>query len=131
MENLIPISLFSMVLGIVWINSWFGADARNQIQQTIRYAIENGQTLTPETIQALGAPRSRANWDITAGAVLLALAGAFITLGIAIFLTDLSDWDILSIMTGVASFPGFVGGVLLWLGKKRKHDQDQNSCSPD
>lgn len=125
MEILIPLAPFIVVLGIVWIVSWQGTVNRRMTQETIREAIRSGQTLTPETIQALGHTEGRnKQWDLTTGAVLMAIAVAFVALGFALFLTDTSDTDILIILTGVATFPGLVGGVLYWLANKRKKEQD-------
>ena len=124
MELLIPLSPFITILGITWIICWYSALTRRLTHETIRTAIESGQQLTPESIKALGAPTTSSNWDITTGAILLAIAVAFIVLGIALFLARSDDWTIISLMTGVAAFPGFVGAVLFWLGQKRKNQRD-------
>ncbi|ALO45630.1 DUF6249 domain-containing protein [Pseudohongiella spirulinae] len=123
MELLIPLAPFLTLFGIVWIAYWFNAGNRKQVQETLRTAINSGQQLTPETIKALGAPVRNDDRDMTVGAVLIAIAAAFIILGLVIFIVQ-DQPEVALIMTGVASFPGLVGAVLCWLAKKRKPAQD-------
>ncbi|MCW5723568.1 MAG: hypothetical protein KIS81_01275 [Maricaulaceae bacterium] len=118
MELLIPLAPFIMVIAIVWLVYWFGSKNRRAVHETIRTAIQSGQQLTPETIKALGAPQAKKGGDVTSGVVLIAVALAFITLGWAI--QTVEGENAFVIMTGVASFPGFIGLALLGLAIARR-----------
>lgn len=120
MGLLIPLAPFLTVFGIVWIACWFNSGNRKQVQETLRAAINSGQQLTPETIKALGAPVHNKDRDTTIGAVLIAIAVAFVVLGLALFVTQ-GDSSLAIIMAAVASFPGLVGAVLCWLANRRNH----------
>ena len=112
---LVSIAPFLMVVAIVWIA--VSANARNR-QQTLRVVeegIRNGQTLTPDTIRALGMPRKDGNGDLKSGGILVAVAVALIILGFAIYGVE-GDSEVLYIMPAVASFPGLIGLVLVAFG---------------
>ena len=115
-DILVPISLFAMVVAIVWLSLHFGSKKKANILETVREAARNGQQLTPEVIQALGAKKDP-NGDLKSGGILIAIALAFITLGATMGATVPQDEvSMLMIMTGVAAFPGFIGLVLLGFG---------------
>lgn len=121
-DVLVPITLFAMVVAIVWLSMHFGSKNKANILETVREASKNGQQLTPETIKALGMKKN-GNSDFKAGAIMVAIALAFITLGFSIGAAEPSDADeIVPIMTAVAAFPGFIGLVLLafgWMNREK------------
>jgi uncharacterized protein DUF6249 len=121
---LVPISLFLMVLGIVWISVNASMQKRKATLRVVEEAIRAGQTMTPDTIQALGMPNKNHNADLKSGLVLIAVAAAFVVLGLMLGSTD-EDGEITRIMAAVASFPGFIGLVLVGFGLMgRKKDAD-------
>ena len=109
---LIPIVMFVMILGIVWVVSISKAKSRVEIQHTIQAAISNNTELTPEVIKALGASPTKPYADLRAGIVLIAVALGFVMLGFSIKNLDDSK-EMMSILTGVAAFPGFIGLALV------------------
>ena len=112
---LVSLAPFIMVLGIVWVAVNAGTQKRKSTLNTIETAIQAGQTLDPDTIRALGMPRKDRNGDLKAGLILIAVAAAFVVLGWTIGLIE-GDDEAMYIMPAVASFPGFIGMVLVGFG---------------
>src|SRR3990167_8656691 len=80
---LIPISLFAMIGAIVIVPSWLKSRERRELQATLRTAIDKGQPLPAEIIDAMTknvkvAPTSLS--DLRTGVIWLAVG-----LGIAAF----------------------------------------------
>jgi hypothetical protein len=117
MEELIPIVAIVMVFGlplfIVWVVFYFNTRNRANILETVRTAAQNGTELTPELVAALGLPKAGRGHDIRWGIVLLAVAAAFLVLGVTL---SIFEDALFNIMTGVAAFPGFVGIALIAMG---------------
>ncbi len=111
-EFMIPISMFAMILGIVWVISASKAKSKIEIQHTIQAAIGNNTELTPEVIKALGANPAKPYADLRAGVVLIAVALGFVILGYNISNVE-GNKEVMSIMTGVAAFPGLIGLALI------------------
>ncbi|TGY87981.1 hypothetical protein E5163_13835 [Marinicauda algicola] len=121
---LVPLGLFAMVVAIVWLTMHFGSKNRRAVLDTVQEAARSGQQLTPETIRALGMPRKTGGGDLKAGAIMLAIALSFVVLGWAIGSVEPGEADeVFPIMTAVASFPGFIGLVLLafgWFNREKR-----------
>jgi hypothetical protein len=105
----IPITFFAMVVGVTWLFQHFALKKRIEAFQTLRFAIEKGQPLTPETLESM-ARISSPIADLRRGIVFVAIA-----LGFAAFATIIS-WDARGDMIeirrglyGVAMFPLFIG----------------------
>ncbi|PHR62601.1 MAG: hypothetical protein COA47_03385 [Robiginitomaculum sp.] len=124
-DVLVPIVLFAIAPFIVWIVSMNGSRRSADLQATVQKAIEKGVELTPETIRALGVKPKRQDSDLRGGVVLLAIAGAFMTLGWSIQSVE-PDENIFQILTGVASFPGFIGLALIAMHVLLKGKKDQD-----
>ena len=124
MDILIPLAPFAMAVLIVGIIFYFNSKNRRAVLETVREASRNGQQLDPETIKALGMPqKENRNGDLKAGAILVAIAAGFLVLGWSISTLDSGDAaEIFPIMAAVASFPGFIGIVLLLFGLTKKKD---------
>lgn len=123
-DILVPLGLFAMVVAIVAINVAGSASRRKAVLATVQEAIRSGQELKPETIKALGVQEKPKGGDLKAGAILIAIAAALVVLGFTIGSVD-GDTEIISIMTAVAAFPGFIGVVLVLFGLfSKKKDQD-------
>lgn len=122
---LVPLGLFAMVVAIVWLSMHFTSKNRQAVLETVREATKGGQTLTPETIRALGMPRKTGSGDLKAGGIMLAIALGFLVLGWGIGAAEPGEADeIFPIMVGVASFPGFIGLVLIAFGAMRRKKDD-------
>ena len=118
-DILVPIGVFGMVVAIVALTVWGAASRRRQVAETLRDAIRAGQTLDPETINALGAeaPKKPAASDLKAGLILIAVSGACVVFGQMIGSEAVSGADEVGpIFLGIAAFPGFIGIVLTLFG---------------
>jgi hypothetical protein len=90
-EILVPLGFFGMIAGVVLVPRYFRSRERREMQQTIRAAIERGQPLPPEVLDAMtrdvrAAPSS--GRDIRVGVVWLAIG-----LGIAGFGLAMSQYS--------------------------------------
>jgi hypothetical protein len=110
---LIPIFVILLPAIIVFIVMFFRTKERKEMHETMRKAIETGQTLPDEFVKGLQQSVKTKNEpmnDIRAGIILLAVAGGLMT------------WDYLGamdtngVMTGIAAIPGFIGIALFLLG---------------
>ncbi|MFS2317947.1 DUF6249 domain-containing protein [Maricaulis sp. D1M11] len=124
-EILVPLGLFTMIVLIVWISVRNGSERRKATLNVIESAIRQGQTMTPETIKALGMPRKDGRGDLKAGLILVAVAAAFATLGMTIGAVE-GDNEAVPIMLSIAAFPGFIGLVLIGFGLTGKKSSDQD-----
>ncbi|WP_426011377.1 DUF6249 domain-containing protein [Caulobacter sp. DWR2-3-1b2] len=112
---LIPMSPFLMVAAIVIVPIWLKSRERREMQQTVRAAIEKGQTLPPELIEALSkdtrSPRvSSAHRDMRIGIILLFIAGGTALTGLALGQVNNTGMHIAMYCTMAgAALPGAVG----------------------
>ncbi|MBL4617893.1 MAG: hypothetical protein JKY46_09360 [Robiginitomaculum sp.] len=112
-EVLVPIALFAIVPVIVLIVSLNGRKRNADLQATVQKAIEKGVELTPETIRALGVRVKPKDSDLRSGVIYVAVALAFIILGVSI--EQMADEDALPVMLGIAAFPGLIGLALIFM----------------
>lgn len=112
----IPITFFIAIVAIVWLAQHFAARKRMEAFQTLRLAIEKGQTVTPETLEAM-ARISSPIADLRRGIVFIAISAGF-----AAFATILAgnrideEWqEVMRALFGVAMFPLFIGLAFLGL----------------
>ena len=76
---LVALAPFIMVVLAIWIGFRASTEKRKATLSTVEAAIQSGQTLTPETIAALGMPRRRdSNGDLKWGGILVAIGLGFI-----------------------------------------------------
>jgi hypothetical protein len=78
---LVPLGAFTMCFGIVAAAVWGATKSRQELHETMRRALENGQVLTPETIGALHKPMRTADQDFRSGIILVALALGLVAAG--------------------------------------------------
>jgi hypothetical protein len=123
MEILIPITFFALIAAIVLGPRFFKSRETMRMQDTMRLAVEKGQPMPPEVIDAVARAinvlptRTR---DIRRAVVLLAVAASFATIGlIAQYYSD-SDGNAGPILWGIATIPGFIGLAFLGLGLTSK-----------
>ena len=109
------IMFFGMIAAIVIVPRWFRVREREALQATLRAAIEKGQPLPPEVIEAISRdarPVPSSSRDLRTGIVLVCIAAAFAALGYAGgYLGD--EPESFGWLVGVAAFPGFVGVAFL------------------
>tara|TARA_R110002072_G_scaffold28369_1_gene91224 strand:+ start:1168 stop:1560 length:393 start_codon:yes stop_codon:yes gene_type:complete len=126
-EILAPATVFGSVVLIVWIIVSNRTRRNREVLETVRSAIQSGQTLTPESIRALGVERKKKGGDLRWGIVLVSIALAFVTLGWAIGVSEGDAEEAFVMMTGVAAFPGFVGVALIVMGLTMRNKNDDNA----
>lgn len=116
-EVLAPISSFIMIVLIVWLVQHFAYRKRADAMTTLRLAIEKGQPLTPEALDAM-ARISSPIADLRRGIVFVAIAAGFASFA-TIMGTGVSWGDgrteVMRALYGVATFPLFIGLAFLGL----------------
>ena len=115
---LIPIAFFGMIAALVIVPRYFKSREREALQAPVRAAIERGQTLSPEAVDAItrdmhySKPVPSAVRDLRAAVVWLAVA-----VGIAVcgYLIAWDEGDAFVPALGFATIPGLVGIAYLFL----------------
>lgn len=123
--------IIAVVIGPVWIRSYYRERERAQLHETLRTAYEKGQAPPPELIEKLTsgvqmqAPSSTAENDLRRAVVLIAvgvgLGGLGLCLGYGISLADtVGGWITGGAIAGAGAIPGMIGiaYLFLWLGKR-------------
>ncbi len=116
-EILIPIAAFAMIVAIIWLFQHFAFRKRSEAFQTLRLAIEKGQPLTPDALDAM-ARISSPIADLRRGIVFIAIAAGFAAFAAVIGAGP--GWDdgrveVMRGLFGVATFPLFIGLAFLGL----------------
>jgi hypothetical protein len=118
MEILIPLALFAMITAIVIGPRYFRSLERQKLQETMRAAIDKGQTIPPEVISAITAdvtpakPPSSPQRDLRRGVIWMAIAIGMVVAGLII---GVSEPDATFHFLGIATIPGVLGGAFLTL----------------
>jgi Domain of unknown function (DUF6249) len=116
-EIFIPISFFATIVVIIWLFQHFGQRKRSEAFQTLRFAIEKGQPLTPETLESM-ARISSPIADLRRGIVFVAIAAGFASFALIVGSSpnmDTGDREVTRALLGVATFPLFIGLAFLGL----------------
>lgn len=116
---LVPIAFFAMIAAIVVVPRYFRSMERQKMAETIRSAIENGQPLPAEVVDAMtsdirpkGLPPSPQR-DLRTGIVWLFVAGGLAAFGLLI---GMEEPDATYPLLAFAAFPGFIGLAFIVLG---------------
>jgi len=114
-EILIPIVLFIVIGAIVIVPVWLKSRERLEMQSTLRAAIDKGQPVPPEVIEALTrnvkvAPTSLS--DIRAGVIWLAIG---VGIGLFSYFSDFGDHDMDFPGIGIACIPVVIGVAFIVL----------------
>ena len=123
MEALIPIALFAMIAAIVVVPRYFKSLERQKMAETIRVAIERGQPLPSDVVDAMtssvkakGLPPSPQR-DLRTGVIWLFVAGGVAAFGVLIgFEAPDATYPFLAF----AAFPAFIGLAFIILGVLNK-----------
>lgn len=113
MENIIgpmiPIFFFAMIAAIVIVPRYFKSLERQKMAETLKVAIEKGQPLPTEVVDAISsgvrAPPSPQR-DLRTGIVWLAIGIGLGAMGLAL---GFEEPDATYPLLGIACFPAFVG----------------------
>ena len=114
--TLIPFAFIAMVAAIVLVPRYLKSRERIQLQQTLQSAIQAGQPLPPEVVEAITADRKpppSPQRDVRTGVIWLAVAVAMGAFGVA---AGMDDPDAGYWLLGMAAFPGFIGIAFIVLG---------------
>jgi hypothetical protein len=112
MEILIPLGFFAMIVALVIVPRYFKSIERQRMAETLKVAIEKGQPLPTEIIDAMssnvrtpGLPPSPQR-DLRTGIIWLGVGVGLAAMGAAI---SFEEADALYPVLGVAAFPIFIG----------------------
>ncbi|MFN7179552.1 DUF6249 domain-containing protein [Hyphomonas sp.] len=105
-DVIVPVVLFLTPVVIVLIVSYFNSRKRTTIHETLRHAIDKGQTLSPELLQNMSLVTDPVRADLRRGVLFLAFGAAFAVLAAII---GMEESEALTPMLGVATFPIFLG----------------------
>lgn len=105
-EVIVPSVLFAGLTLVFGLFFWFRFRMRNDMQQTIRTAIEKGQELSPEIIDRMGNPKPSKNRDLRLALLWIASAAGIAAFGIAM---GGIEPEVRHVMSGIAAFPFFIG----------------------
>lgn len=116
-EVLVPLGLFAIAPLIVWAVCAYRYKTKKAVMGLLETMTQKGETITPQTIYALGIrPRSQHS-DLRTGIILLALA-------IALLLSAaLLPEDAQRALAGISVFPMMIGlayiGLWVFIGRKQ------------
>ncbi len=113
-EILVPVALFLCLFGAFAVHRLFRHRSQQEVQKTLRQALESGATLSPEMIESLIPPPSP-DADLRRGVIALMLAVA--TTCFAIFI---GEEDAIGPLVGIACFPLFLSFGYFWLARGAK-----------
>jgi len=125
---LIPFGFMAMIAAIVIMPRYFRSQERQKMAELMRAAIERGQPLPQEVIDAMssnvrsegGGPIAPSpSRDLRTGLVWIGVAVGLASLGLAV---SFEDPDALFPLLGCAAFPGFIGVafIVMWLAGRNK-----------
>lgn len=115
----VPIVLFCVIGICVALGMYYRFRSRQELQLTVRNAIDSGQPFSPEVLAGLSRALFPPQSDLRKGIVLCAVGIAFI-----IFAFMIDEEDAIGPLLGLSAFPFTVGIAYLILSKIGK-DQDQ------
>jgi predicted MFS family arabinose efflux permease len=109
MEMLVPIGFFAMIAAIVIVPIWLKSRERSEMQSTLRAAIEKGQPVPQEMIDAMTknvkvAPSALS--DIRTGVIWIAIGAG---IGVFGFLLSYEEAEAFHPLMGVAAIPAIIG----------------------
>jgi hypothetical protein len=128
--------IIAIVIGPMWIRSYFNARDRAQMHETLRVAYEKGQPVPPELIEKLTASTSRESYstpssnapdaDLRRAVVLIAVGLGLAGLGFGFwyalgYASDTASHIVGGIIAGSGAIPGFIGLAYLSLWALRRN----------
>lgn len=115
-EIIVPVSLFLSLLALVLVPIWLKSRERRDMQETVRHALDKGQELPADLVEAIAKasqrPPATAQTDLRRGVIWIAIAAGVATLGWTI---GLHEGEAVGPMLGLASIPGFLGLAFILL----------------
>jgi hypothetical protein len=122
---MIVLIIFGSIASLFLVPAYLKSQERQKLQETLRAAIEKGQPLPTEVIEAMTSdvkvrPKPSPQRDLRVGIVWIGVAVGLAAMGLAI---SFEDADALYPMLGIAAFPGFIGlafVVISFFGRGQK-----------
>jgi hypothetical protein len=114
-EILVPLIFFGFLGAIIIVPRVLKSKERQAMQLTIRAAIERGQPLPPEVLEAMtrnSRPEPSAGRDLRSGIVWLFIGIGFAAFGVLISYEPGAD-DARYPLLGIAAIPGCIGLAFL------------------
>jgi hypothetical protein len=112
--------VFGSLASLFIVPSYLKSQERARMQDTLRLAIEKGQPLPTEVVEAISrnvkAPPSPSR-DLRTGIIWLGVAVGLAAFGIAM---GFEEPDVTYPMVAIAAFPGFIGLAFIVLGLLNK-----------
>jgi len=126
MEEFIPIAFFGMIAAIVIVPSYLKSRERKEMQATLRSAIEKGQPLPTDVIEALSKDNIKApataSRDLRVGVILLAVSIGVALFGYAFnYVGGFEESKAVAPIIGLAAIPGMVGLAFIILSAFNKN----------
>lgn len=126
MEEFIPIAFFGMIAAIVIVPTYLKSKERKEMQATLRSAIEKGQPLPTDVIEALSKDNIKApataSRDLRVGVILLAISIGVALFGYAFnFIGESDAHHAIAPIVGMAAIPGMVGLAFILLSALNKN----------
>lgn len=115
----VPIALFVMIFAIVAVVMFFRFRNRQELQITVRAAVDSGQPLSAEALESLTAALQPKRNDLRRGVILLAIGLAVVCFAYAV---GAQEGDVVGPLLGISAFPFFTGlaSILLWFLSRDK-----------
>ena len=118
MEILIPLGAFIMVAAIVIMPRYFQSQERQKMAETLRAAIERGETLSPELLSSMATPAPARQppspaRDLRTGIIWFGVAIGLAAFGIAL---GFEEPEATFPLIACAALPGFIGLAYIVLG---------------
>ena len=110
---LVPISFFAMIAAIVIVPRYLKSLERQKLQETLRAAVERGQPIPPEVVDAMTVERKQPGAperDLRRGIVWLGVGAGLATFGLVL---GYAEPDATYPLLGIAAFPSFIGLAFL------------------
>jgi hypothetical protein len=119
---LIPIFFFAMIAAIVIVPRYFKSLERQKMAETLRVAIERGQPLPSEVVDAMSSnvkSPPTPQRDLRTGIIWLGVGVGLAAMGWAL---SFEDPDATLPLVGIACFPAFIGLAFIVMSfLNRKH----------
>ncbi len=123
---MIPVFLFLSVMAGYVFHRYFRFRAQQEVQTTLRLALEKGNGLTPEALAAL-VPRPDRHADrrraILSLMIALAIAGFAIMIGG-------QEASAVGPLFGIACFPLFLSFAYFWLSRRPAEERESQASTP-
>ncbi len=106
---LVPIGFFAMIAAIVLVPGWLKSRERSEMQATLRSAIDKGQPMPPEVIDALTKnvkQPSSALSDLRTGVIWIAIG---IGIGVFGYFVSYEADEAFHPLIGIGSIPAIIG----------------------